>query len=656
MSTSIIDHLPASHEQQPVAPTTVRAVGERAVAHSTHETDTTALRDRFNRVGASVRKQIPIHYNFLTLAKVPAKRAEMLWRQHQYVEAPLMELYEDYSETDQPFGNFVSAVVGIDPSIEPTKHQRQSISVVTSSIQHSLAVRQLQALLDQHEAPYILPNEDDIKSGVDLYIKGKPYRFKLSGGATGLISAKVDGTYQKALPTPYPDKLPDQYQLPPYSSKVQLVLLNSLGIPTGKDAVLSTPTSPSPQTDIPKQNNPQQTQASTEKLKSARQIAHEQRVAEIQAKKAAQRLAHKQRVEEAQVRKAAKQAQQEERLRIAEEKAAESAKKAARLRAERSKKTIYEPEDIIASLPHHSVSPYYRARDRVNDSLLGEQYALGIIGQEALQDLGVINDSNRAQARDLILAQIQPDDPEHVEMLKRLAATVCLQSTYDLTDMINALQNEISVSELRDFMTHIRSWSHPEDTPALVDTDTKRLLTRMSGRSMELSVAKTARLAGYEVVDADQLSKQLGFDVDKLGIDLLINGVPFDIKSNHRDAVLHTQKYAKDSKRFHTVKFVPPFTARDFDDRLVVTDSKAAEALEKTDFLQMIDEAVEQYLRMEQPDDLAEQDQTDTKAAELRAYERSRHQAAYDELDKLALNATRHWGRKVKKAAAKRWG
>lgn len=648
MSTSTIDHSPVSHEQQPVATATLRAVGERAVVHSGHEIDTTELRERFNRIGVSVRKQIPMHYNFLTLAKVPAKRAEMLWRQHQYVEAPLMELYEDYSETDQPFGNFVNAIAGVNPSTEPTKPQKQSIAVIVSSIRHGLAVRQLQALLDQHGAPYALPDADGIKDGVDLYIKGRPYRFKLSGGATSLISAKVEGTYQKALPTPYPGKLPDQYQLPTYSSKVQLALLNSLGIPTKKDAVLSTPTPASPQTDTPKQNNPQQTRANTAKPKSARQIAHEQRVAEIQAKKAARRLASIQHQIEPRAKKTTKQVRTEvaEMSRVASERHnTRSFQKAKDLAG-----IIYRDETVISSQVNTPILPYNSTPDTM--SLRGEKYALDIINQVALEDVAIVGKRDLKRLQQQILGTIHSEDLPHIRVLKQLASNILLGGTLDARTLINTLDDRMSVSELRDFIMTIKNWVNPEVRDEYANNETQWI----SGFGVELSVEKIARLAGYTVITATELAKRIGVNVDSLGVDLLIDGVPFDIKSSRTSAVIHAQKYINNKNRFHAIKFVPPFTAEDFDDHFVIPDDRVATVLEKTDFLQMIDEAVEQYLRMEQPDELFERDEADAKAAELRAYERSKHQAAYDELDKLALNATRHWRRKVKKAATERWG
>ncbi len=60
---------------------------------------------------------------------------------------------------------------------------------------------------------------------------------------------------------------------------------------------------------------------------------------------------------------------------------------------------------------------------------------------------------------------------------------------------------------------------------------------------------------------------------------------------------------------------------------------------------------------IDQPaDDLAKRDTQDAADADYRTYERSKHQQAYDEIEALAVNATRLQALRRRKAAAAKWG
>lgn len=662
MRTSTIDYSPVTPERSDVAPATAHAIGERAVVHTheQHEIDLDALRAKFATVSNSVRKNTPINYNYPTLAKGnPRVREDMLWRQHKWVEEPLMQLWEEYTDVGQPFGDFVSTVVGVRPNQELTKSQKQYKSVIMASIRHGVAVRQVRSLFDEHDVQYELPDEAAVRSGADLIIGGRSYRFKTMQGATSLISAEVPGTYRRTLPSPFLSELPADYQIPPYTSnKVISGILSSFGVPATKTATReNTPPTPTRQDTIvtsstdPAPKKPAAPVASTAKRKrpgrAERQAAHQRLLAEHAAAKATrQALAEKRRVLE-------KQKARDRRV-------ARAAAKPTTLKPAISKQIIsqYERQDTIVSLPDHAIglTKEHLLPNDTNESvtLRGEEYFLAVISQYLHQLESIESNPDSLPRR---IDSIAPDDPDHIIALKKIGYCM-LRRDFDDNSVIMAidipaLNGKIRASELREFMMLVRDWGFPAATSHGVKRAAKsaqKAMNILSGFRVEESVKKLARMSGREVIDASR-------EQDKLGIDMFIDGVPFDTKSSHTIAVLHTQRYARNVNRYHTVKFVPPFTAKDFQDQLVIPDDQAARLLETTDFNEMIDEAVARYLQIDLPaDDLADRDAKDTADADYRTYERSKHQQAYDEIEALAVNATRLQALRRRKAAATKWG
>lgn len=173
--------------------------------------------------------------------------------------------------------------------------------------------------------------------------------------------------------------------------------------------------------------------------------------------------------------------------------------------------------------------------------------------------------------------------------LKRLGAKLCGidKSDIDYQQVITALDTTMNTDDLRDYMTYMYEWPHADATGT--EEFVAAQMNKLSGFRVEASFARLAQAAGFSLRSATRRE-------DHKGLDFIVEGVPFDLKSSEQIAHYHTVKHKMATNRFHAVKFVPPITADNFGDRwLVVPDDQVERILATTDFRSMVEGAIARY-------------------------------------------------------------
>lgn len=511
---------------------------------------------------------------------------------------PLYQAFKEYIAHGSPKGNFVELIAGQDP-------ERQRL--ISWQLRAAIALDSFQNYLEEQGIEYREPNEEEIGSGANIVVEEFPVRCDMVPVATTADTKKYDirpsvGMRCITVGVPYKSGLPMQGAVHPTTSGA-----HTQGLATIRKTHAIRTRIAAQQAAIP---TTKASQPPVKVVNSEAQTPSEQRLQKriVRAKAALEQKEARTR-NEAKVRSALSRVP-----------------------------TMFEREDVIASLPGHFVGR--RSNPEDVPSFRGERLVQAIFDEAKLWGLADSNADTREFMRKRIMQSITADDPQSINALKRLAATVCMPSSknaFDLSNFVRLFDNSLSTSELYDFVLTVRERSHTTDSSSDAADYARSTLATLYGLGLEQSVEKLARMSGYEVVTAAEFSDELGINVDAIGIDLLIDGVPFDIKSSHRDALAHTQKYARATSRFHVVKFVPPLTDSDFGGKLVLPDQNAARLLATTDFCQMIDKAVEEYLHMEHDDNHPDE------ASYSPTHEDTLRKAAYDELDRLTLDAVRYW-------------
>lgn len=257
---------------------------------------------------------------------------------------------------------------------------------------------------------------------------------------------------------------------------------------------------------------------------------------------------------------------------------------------------------IIARLPGNATvtttsinePPYEFSRDA--RSHRGETYASRII-DEAVGDAPIDNYKLTAQqVAEKISASINKEsDTADVIELKQLAANICNGNgltNKECIELIDTLGGHygLRMSELQDFVVHMYEWSHP-DGKGLRDY-LWGFASLVNGFRMEPSAAKLLRAAGYTVVYGNRKD-------DAEGIDLFVDGIPFDIKASQAGAERHSRRIAKtQSRTMHPIKLIPPFSSADFAGELIIPDKSVQKILAKDDFTDMVDDAIAQYIKL----------------------------------------------------------
>ncbi|MGB4768700.1 MAG: hypothetical protein WBP22_05595 [Candidatus Saccharimonas sp.] len=511
---------------------------------------------------------------------------------------PLYQAFKEYIAHGSPKGNFVELIAGQDP-------ERQRL--ISWQLRAAIALDSFQNYLEEQGIEYREPNEEEIGSGANIVVEEFPVRCDMVPVATTADTKKYDirpsvGMRCITVGIPYKSGLPTQGIIQPVTSGAHAQGLATIrkthAIRTriaAQQAVPSVTQTPRPITHVAHPSTPTSSEQRLLKRIERAKVALEQKEARTR---------------------------NEEKARLA------------RARVP----TMFEREDVVMSLPGHFIGRHSTPEN--TPSFRGEELVRTIFDEAKLWGPADSQADNREFIRKRIMQTISADEPPYMNALRRLAATICLPSSknaYDLSGFVRSFDNTLSVSELYDFVLTIRERSQVKSSASDAADYAQATLATLYGLGLEQSVEKLARMSGYEVITAAEFSDELGINVDAIGIDLLIDGVPFDIKSSHRDALAHTQKYARASSRFHVVKFVPPLTDADFDGRLVLPDQNAGRLLATTDFCQMIDKAVEQYLHIG--------DSADDSARETTPpiHENTLRKAAYDELDRLTLDAIHYW-------------
>lgn len=194
----------------------------------------------------------------------------------------------------------------------------------------------------------------------------------------------------------------------------------------------------------------------------------------------------------------------------------------------------------------------------------------------------------RHPGKQLLRSIDEENDSETTKALKQLGAKVlgAEKNNADYQNIMTTLDLIMTADDLRDFITYLHEWSNDDatDTEQFVDTQ----MNELSGFRAEASFAKLARAAGFDFRAATRYE-------DHRGLDFMVEGVPFDIKSSERIAKYHTAKHKNDDYRYTAVKFVPPITADDFGGRLVLPDERVDHVLETTNFTAMVNRAIDRH-------------------------------------------------------------
>lgn len=196
--------------------------------------------------------------------------------------------------------------------------------------------------------------------------------------------------------------------------------------------------------------------------------------------------------------------------------------------------------------------------------------------------------TSRQLGKQLLESIDEENDPREIVALKELGAKFCGagKNNTDYQQIITTLDAVMTADDLRDFITYLHEWSHPEaeDAEQYVNTH----MNELSGFRVEASFARLAEIAGLSLRPATRHE-------DHHGLDFMVEGVPFDLKSSAQKAKHHVKKHENDTNRIDAVRFVPPITSEDFDGRLVVPYENAKTIVETTNFNAMVTEAIQKY-------------------------------------------------------------
>ncbi len=202
----------------------------------------------------------------------------------------------------------------------------------------------------------------------------------------------------------------------------------------------------------------------------------------------------------------------------------------------------------------------------------------GIGGEVALR-------SHRAIGREL-LETIQPGEPPLELALKQVAARAFGSQLpdADFCEAIETLDTDFMASDVSDYLNYVYEYAYAEASAESRHKFVTTSMNKLSGFRVEATFVRMARHVGADIQKGDKWQ-------DQHGIDFIVNGVPYDIKSSLEMAHKHATRHGHDHNRAHTVKFIPPITAEDFRGHLVVPATAIDEIVARTDFLAMIDRA-----------------------------------------------------------------
>lgn len=244
---------------------------------------------------------------------------------------------------------------------------------------------------------------------------------------------------------------------------------------------------------------------------------------------------------------------------------------------------------IVVSERGHSIGLYQGADSSPYDSPTDlSSLQPEMLASQVLSSLHEDESNERSIGKELLQSIDEENDSETTKALKQLGAKIfgIEKNDANYQAIMTTLDPIMTADDLRDFITYLHEWSNDDaaDTEQFVDAQ----MNELSGFRAEASFAKLAHAAGFDFRAATRYE-------DHRGLDFMVEGVPFDIKSSERIAKYHTAKHKNDDYRYSAVKFVPPITADDFGGRLVLPDERIDHVLETTNFTVMVNHAIDQH-------------------------------------------------------------
>lgn len=219
-----------------------------------------------------------------------------------------------------------------------------------------------------------------------------------------------------------------------------------------------------------------------------------------------------------------------------------------------------------------------------DSSTAAEHATLHVIGDTDYTPM-----SKRAISESFLSSIDEENDPAVLVALKQITAqSLNRQQPLDVNcrTAIETLDPEMNATNLRDFLIYVYEMTHGSGEGSY-EFMSKAMRT-LSGFRVEASFLRLATRTGFNVQPATKWQ-------DNHGIDFIIDGVPLDIKSSLERALYHASKHHNDSNRVPTVKFIPPITAEDFANQLVVPYDRLDHIIETTDFHALVNQAITQY-------------------------------------------------------------
>lgn len=196
--------------------------------------------------------------------------------------------------------------------------------------------------------------------------------------------------------------------------------------------------------------------------------------------------------------------------------------------------------------------------------------------------------SGRQLGKQLLESIDKENDSQEIIALKELGAKICgvRSNDTDYQQIMTTLDNVMTADDLRDFIMYLHEWSHADaqDSEQYINEQ----MNELSGFRVEASFVRLAESAGLSFRPATRYE-------DHHGLDFMVEGVPFDLKSSEQKAKQHVKKHKNDTNRFDAIRFVPPITSEDFDGRLVVPYENAKTIVETTNFKSLIIDAIQKY-------------------------------------------------------------
>lgn len=606
MSTATIDHHPShSPEQEAPLPELPRAIGEHAVKET--EFEHKSVEEQTETVRSRIADAKSLLDEFAESQSVD-RRADIRRIFATELAEPLYRLYKDHLQENPRSEDFLSLVCD-------TPEQR---ALASYHIKNEIALESLQHYLDSHHIDHRRPTYNQIGSGVNIVIEDFPINHTVATSRTSEYGPQPSHSVRsRDVSHPFRDQ--------------NLPLRNPLVILENSET---------------HENSVTMVRKLKARLEKKR-IADQEKAERKAAARTRKRLAHQQRV--------AEQRRERRATKIAKDRAKQPLPMPTALSATSSLYNGY----VIANLPsighvfthEQSEPPYEFSRDAKSN--VAESYALRII-DEVVGDEPIDGDKlTAAQVADRISQSIDidGDTPDIIE-LKRLAATICTGKGMDTRAVIQIIdvlggRYGMRTSELKDFIVYMYEWSHADAVG--VENMLTGSLNNLNGFRLEVSTAKLLRAAGYEVTYATQKE-------DYGGIDLFVDGIPFDVKAS-KSTLRYYLKHSNNSRKNRSVKLVPPFTVKDFDGELILPDKSVEQILSNPDVVAMIDDAIAQYIKLHPAEYAQNEPDASPSADEQRAQstERETNTQAELEIAKLARNATLLHRRRVKKVADAKW-